>query len=135
MRLYNSRRSLSQYRIAQHREFSMADSPSTKFFYDDPLAAAYMTKHFGMVFLSADNRPLRWFTENDNCLLDDLTFIEEYAHSYWRPVDRAYVHPDSLHLLDPQLGDWTTDEYGDIRIVKRLSGKRPDWHRSLMVSR
>jgi len=59
-----------------------------KAYYTDPLAAAWMTKHFGMKF-STDSK----FAANDRPIAID----DKY--------DKFYIHPDSLHLLEPQYND------------------------------
>jgi hypothetical protein len=61
-----------------------------RFFYTDPLAAAWMAKHFGMDFVA------KWRARGrTNAVL-------RIAGS----ADRLFeIHPDSLHLLEPQVGD------------------------------
>lgn len=64
---------------------------ATKYYYTDPLAAAWMAKHFGMEFTegfwpSNDIAMIRWANK--------LVTAEEF-----------YIHPDSLNLLKPQIGD------------------------------
>lgn len=78
----------------------MNTNSGTRYFYRDPLAAAWMAKHFG------------------------IQLIRQYvypnpAHNYWAsepysawqscvdtaPPDRLYVHANSLHILDPQRDD------------------------------
>lgn len=65
----------------------------TRYFYTDPLAAAWMAKHFGMEFTVTHNGP--------GCLgkhpLGETPILEH------RPP--FYIHPDSLPLLGPQVGD------------------------------
>lgn len=52
-----------------------------RYFYTDPLAADWMVKHFGM----------------------------EFEHRGIRDENSIYIiHPDSLHLLEPQVGDLVT---------------------------
>lgn len=59
-----------------------------KYFYTDPLEAAYMAKHFGVKFHDYD-----WSFDLIECL-------EGITH------DRNYViHPDIYHILEPQVGD------------------------------
>lgn len=75
----------------------------SRWYYTDPLAAAWMAKHFGMRFsgafadgffeIEARKSPLcsmgEWFPKGDDF---------EYYGLY-------YIHPDSLHLLEPKEGD------------------------------
>lgn len=59
------------------------------YFYTDPLAAAWMAKHFGMQF--------------DSCP-SNSHFTPEGAPLSFYP-SQYIVHPDSLHLLEPQPDD------------------------------
>jgi hypothetical protein len=65
----------------------------TRHFYTDPLAAAWMAKHFGIEF-----RYWRW---------NDLSFQFTPVNARAVELDssKLYIHPDSLHLLEPQVGD------------------------------
>ena len=58
-----------------------------KFFYTDPLAAAWMWGRQDMKFVNSRDEPLAW-----RALTDDL-------------YERYYVHPGSLHLLKAKPGD------------------------------
>lgn len=66
-----------------------------KYYYNCPYKAAYMARHFGMDF--------------EGCR--DGTCFEAALHSdadpdiYDTEGDKFYIHPDSLHLLEPQEGD------------------------------
>ncbi len=64
-----------------------------RYFYQDTLAAAWMAKHHGMSF-----KYWRW---------NDLSFqfrpVNRASHE--APTDRLYIHPDSLHLLEPHVSD------------------------------
>lgn len=68
-----------------------------KYFYNDPLAAAWMAKHFGMRFnfICEDEGILYRPTNSD--------FIDSVC-GIWERI--AYIHPDSLHLLEPHMGDY-----------------------------
>lgn len=63
---------------------------SKRYYYTDPLAAAWMHAHHGLDF-DAEGR--------------------SGIHVVWgielpvRPGPKYYIHPDSLHLLEPQVGD------------------------------
>lgn len=70
-------------------------------FYRDPLAAAWMAKHFGMRFSGWDAE----YVLSDFFCLDDGYEISERECSY-------YIHPDSLHLLEPKDGDLLEWDYG-----------------------
>lgn len=66
-----------------------------RYFYTDPLAAAWMAKHHGIKI-----EPI-----------SDIPSIKDFM---WRGTgnfigiweeDKYYIHPDSLHLLEPREGD------------------------------
>lgn len=65
----------------------------TRYYYTDPLAAAWMAKHFGMKFC------------------DKASHSVSADPSLWYMAERHYqagplfIHPDSLHLLEPQKHD------------------------------
>lgn len=74
-----------------------------KYFYTDPLAAAWQSKYFGMVF-----------TDQDDAIIDCWMIglhIDTHAVStrLTAKKDRKYyIHPDSLKLLEPRVGDMIT---------------------------
>jgi hypothetical protein len=78
---------------------SRGSAMTRRFFYTDPLAAAWMAKHFKMDFRIDDP--------------DGKVFLETLLHGLreWRDATAAsmgykfHIHPDSLPLLEPQLGD------------------------------
>jgi hypothetical protein len=71
----------------------------TRFFYTDPLAAAWMAKHFGMKFIDEGNGNKTYGRELDS-------FFFEGQTGATIACDGPFViHPDSLHLLSVQLGD------------------------------
>lgn len=81
--------------LASHRGIDVgglddAGESMSKYYYTDPLAAAWMAKHFGMKFYEffpeSDVAMIRW--KNKLCV-----------------VDKIYIHPDSLHLLEPKIQD------------------------------
>jgi hypothetical protein len=89
--------------------FCMAQGPDVKietctfsqrrFFYTDPLAAAWMARHFGMKFEPQLNSGLRKVNHGGY-----VTEAWEIENSYGL-AKRQYIHPDSLPLLEPQVGD------------------------------
>lgn len=70
----------------------------TRLFYSDPLDAAQMMRHFGMRFVS-------WHSgkEYEPCVI--LANAGSPIKSV-REGQRYVIHPESLHLLEPQVGDW-----------------------------
>lgn len=100
---------------------SGASPESPRYFYTDPLAAAWMAKHFGMRLLADDG---------DDGLVDagarfidcDDTFRELWQHDF-SYLGKLYIHPDSLALLEPKDGDavefdrwhWERQRHEDMR--------------------
>ncbi len=82
----------------------------SRYFYTDPLAAAWMAKHFGMRFKTIQNS---LYAER----------YDEIAEYKWRfdlnhIGNKFYIHPDSLHLLEPQLMDMVQGfQNDDIRLL------------------
>jgi hypothetical protein len=60
-------------------------------YYTDPLAAAWMAKHFGMRF----QRQIDWGEP-----FIDITLCDILDSIYESDPYRSYIHPDSLHLLE-----------------------------------
>lgn len=89
-----------------------------KFFYSDPLAAAWMAKHFGMKFVFQGVCAADSFTAQ-NGYMAEVTIREMQqtggmgdSPAYiridfgdWEIPKKHYIHPDSLHLLRPKLWD------------------------------
>jgi hypothetical protein len=83
-------------------------------YYIDPLAAAWMAKHFGMIFVHHyagwlptpflnDGRPggaylPEWFNRG-------LRDYPDHGKDTRGNQIKFYIHPDSMHLLEPQEGD------------------------------
>lgn len=71
-------------------------------FYTDALAAAWMAKHFGMQFVYAnENSICTAETVRDDCQLPEYDGVH-------------YIHHDSVHLLEPRIGDLCDCDYGCI---------------------
>lgn len=70
----------------------------TRYFYTDPLAAAWMASNYGMAFENARLTLIQGGPGNSN-----------YSDISWslRIYDNCFpiIHPDSLHLLEPKVGD------------------------------
>lgn len=90
-----------------------------RWFYTEPLAAAWMAKHFGMKLyalhtdeqmqeydIEEGNRAFDWF---DSCVIDgwerDVEMVSDAVKYIEAASSKIYIHPDSLHLLEPQHGD------------------------------
>jgi hypothetical protein len=79
-------------------------SPSFRYYYTDPLAAAWMAKHHGMLFEDFGDLAHRYAGP---CL---YSCLDEDHVSF--KSKRFYIHPDSLHLLEPQVGDFYVNDFG-----------------------
>lgn len=83
-----------------------------RYYYDDPLAAAFMAKHFGMRFCNDVAIDAKCF-ENMGTLLSMAMDEKVTIHA------RFHIHPDSLRLLEPMVGDvWLDPLYGSPWIAK-----------------
>src|SRR5271166_6517651 len=76
-----------------------------RYFYTDPLAAEWMMDKFGMEFETDKGQRISIF---------DGFFLAENDRSN---IDKAYIHPDSMHLLEPQVGDLVS-ECGNFHIAE-----------------
>jgi hypothetical protein len=84
------------------------DMTGKRYFYTDPLAAAWMSKHFGMetyIGHLPDNYDAYGPSNWHHCV-DDYRYRQEKLR---QPPPLFYVHPDSLKLLEPQTGDLVED--------------------------
>ena len=70
-----------------------------RYFYADPLAAAWMTKHFRMKLVAGDF-----------CLQPESVpaFLRKLGDGF--TADRIFAHPESLPLLEPKVGDVVEDD-------------------------
>ncbi len=84
----------------------------TRWYYDDPLAAAWMAKHHGIFFqgMSTNSNSFRLSRQN-YCgwahYVVPMPGLCEFTieTSILRSVPRFYVAPDCVRLLEPQIGD------------------------------
>ena len=79
-------------------------------YYDCRYKATVMAQHHGMGFI-----PDCWTDR----VMSDPERIAAFKHPLF--AGRFYVAPRYLHLLEPQVGDYAMDAYGQIRFVKRLT--------------
>jgi hypothetical protein len=83
----------------------------TRYFYTDPLAVAWMNARHGFKFVTAEGE-LLWLLAK-HCTFYGYEGAWVNPHDSARLISRAfpaYLHPDSLYLLEPQIGDLV--EYG-----------------------
>jgi len=69
-----------------------------RFFYTDPLAAAWMMKHHKMHIVDKYGDEIEEAYRRDPQVWLDPPY---------------YIHPDSLHLLEPQIGDLVATRRGN----------------------
>lgn len=87
------------------------------YFYSDPLAAAWMADKFGMKFANL-HIPLMtlylkklcpdtgmFLSAKDIPDADSAIGTQEYQFSPLIKEMKIYIHPDSLHILEPRMGD------------------------------
>ena len=74
-----------------------------RFFYTDPLAAAWMAKHFGMRFWNGAHE------------IQMLPLVDGEKAGLW------HIHPDSLHLLQPQVGDLVVTQHDEAGVVTQMN--------------
>lgn len=96
-----------------------ASQASFKYFYTDPLAAAWMAKHFGMRFngwqqggiVSHSYRPGECDLSPEGCFrAPEMLLLGE----------RFYIHFDSMHLLQPQVGDVASRRHTELGRANRI---------------
>lgn len=78
----------------------------TRYFYTDPLAAAWMARTYGVIF--EDYAGFR--------------FKEEDTFWHLEPLRKLFVHKDSIHLFEPKNGD-----IGDIEGWGPVTFSRDRW--------
>jgi hypothetical protein len=79
-----------------------------KYYYTDPLAAAWMAKHFGMRFCAHDGEHIEIKQDGfrGTCEGEEWDrWLRSERSSPYEYKKLAYIHPDSLHLLEPKVGD------------------------------
>lgn len=82
-----------------------------KYYYDCPIAAAYMMKNFGVDFIR-DGEKLSWkYYPN---WIDLLPFDE---------LVKNYIHPDSMKIYEPKAGDVIERYVGGFMEPWKLAGE------------
>lgn len=84
--------------------------------YNCKIIAAYMAQYHGMKFKSPRGQNLYYDGGADFRAEKDCGI---YAGEYY------YIHPDSLHLLEPQENDVGMDSKGNLMVF--LDGRWRDW--------
>lgn len=111
---------------------------SIRYFYDDPLAAAWMAKHFDMKFiayhtdeqmseydLAESQRNFDWF---DSCIVDgwshDVDTVSDAIKWIEEASGKIYLSEDSVKLLEPVPTEETEDSYIERDLCLTQRGKR-----------
>lgn len=69
-----------------------------RYYYNDPLAAAWMAKHFGMDFQIHSSDTHGNFKDH----LMDIGVIQIRRHIEASATDKYYIHPESESVLEPK---------------------------------
>lgn len=78
----------------------------TRYFYTDPLEAAYMVNHYGMRLVMEKDPDGLNFLGWGIGLISDCEDMEDFIGLLSEKLgERFYIHPDSLHLLEPRHRD------------------------------
>src|ERR1700753_338061 len=101
-----------------------------RYFYTDPLAAAWMAKHFKMKLESRHTdeqmsdydipESERWFDWFDSCVVDgcEIEMVRDAVRYIENASGKIYIHPDSVHLLEAVAGDlvWEPEKHTGARL-------------------
>lgn len=82
-----------------------------RYYYTDPLAAAWMGEKYDMEFQVSEHGHFELGILVD----EDNLFMEE-----WCEDEHFYIHPDSLHLLEPKVGDVISGLAGGGKLYNRI---------------
>jgi len=86
-----------------------------KLYYDDPLIAAYMSKEFGVKFANNNtDKPLNMYLHVQHDTMDSYTTTSANCmgiHADWYDGEEIYIHPDSIGIFEPQVGDLITSKH------------------------
>jgi len=83
---------------------------TARYYYDCPIEAAYMAENFKMKFFKFLHEG-----SQDNIATELRHFFtgEDYGDWLYPAAKRFYIHPESLHLLEPKINDVFHDAAGD----------------------
>lgn len=77
-----------------------------RYFYTDPLAAAWQSKHFGVNLYQEAHVPMVNYKNGEKSIS-----LHQFPLQTWETINikedgiRLYISPDSLRLLEPRQGD------------------------------
>lgn len=72
-----------------------------RYYYDDLQSVAWMIRKFEMSFVGESGQPIALEMRSDNVPYIAETFLP-HSPAYFK---KCYIHPESLALLEPQVGD------------------------------
>lgn len=83
-----------------------------RYVYTDPLAAAWMAKHFNCKLKDQNGNEIK-LCKGTLIHTNAIAFESEVDDGWEEYQGRFYIHPDSLHLLQPSISDFCScrDEF------------------------
>lgn len=106
---------------------------TNRWYYTDPLAAAWMAAHHNMRFNTNKIGFSYCYKTNDlipspqidvwEIVRDTFSIDAGYGSLEHEIAEKYYIHPDSLHLLEPQDGDIALDADGGAGEYRAFSSK------------
>jgi hypothetical protein len=91
-----------------------------RYYYTDPMAAAWMAKHHFMRIIACES-PLY---EKDERERDIKSLLYSAADQEIDDGSKYYIHPDSVHILEPQIDDIGMDTE---EVIFLCEGITPGW--------
>lgn len=73
-----------------------------RYYYTDPLAAAWMAKYFGMKFTHGQGFEI-YLSPHESW--SGWYYTQSGIRVHRHPNETLYIHPDSVKLMEPQVGD------------------------------
>jgi hypothetical protein len=95
-----------------------------RYYYIDPLAAAWMSEHFGMRVMNKRRTVLRFSdgvwgsTRASTCVVQNNGFFMPHE-------GKLYIHPISVHLLEPSVGDLVQRADRTTELVRHVRTNHP----------
>lgn len=93
----------------------------TRYYYTDPLKAAWMAREFGMkliCYYEPEDEGLEYAGDEESYPFEHAAIhAEMWGDVITEKCRRQYIHPDSLKILEPQVGDLILFEWGALTYV------------------
>ena len=88
-----------------------------------PIAAAWMAEKFGIEFTCPKGFQIGMVSRSTNG--KEWAFVEhDFCDCVYYSGDKFYIHPDSLHVFEPQTGDLVQDKHNREVFSVSLENKR-----------